>query len=522
MRRAGSVGKVGIQSKGSAKQGTLKKAKNKDFVEKTYQFLNNSVSSGFPDNTSATINPPNSNLGDYIFAVENSKYGFVNFNDFATAPKSKIHVTNISDLNNIVYFTWTPPASVDDDFYNANEALIWGNDIYVVYKWAGGLNSIDYTGQLHYERFGVDFPGFENIDVDDNGEFNLSYTDTFRTGFNKVLKLVNCSIDESAEEILYDSYEVEVLDFFMSAHGNTVNDEYWILEERTAFSELASPTALIPLSGSISNWKYLQPDPYGYKPSNFSSKVSIGLPGGTRDDDKYEILKDATPFVEASDQITCTDKFVYTSGRCHFEKNSSNAPPFYSEKSKFPPFPPLQEGTIRLRSLNKYRIDGEEYHVVHPYLNTGSISSGRRHLPSIYGDYVVTVFADDYFIIIYKYNRKNPSLEIKVFVSAESGTIADIDQIDFYQNLDVGKASISAENIYSDLVSDGGTVETSSETETDEYPDGNYVDVDVSHAVHTDGTYIWMTCSSTTSRVYRFSFETLDYQEMKLTGFVAI
>jgi hypothetical protein len=528
MRRAGSVGKVGIQSKGSAKQGTLKKAKNKDFVEKTYQFLNNSVSSGFPDNTSATINPPNSNLGDYIFSLETSLGGFINFQDYATSPKSKIHVTNISDLNNIVSFAWTPPDSVDDDFYNANEALIWGNDIYVVYKWAGGMNASRFTGIFEHERRNVDFPGYENMDIDDDGEFDLVYTDTFRTGFNKVLKLVNCSIDESAEEILYDSYEVEVLDFVMSAHGNTVNDDYWILEERSTTSGAPASTALIPLSGSISNWKYLQPDPYMYKPSPFSSKVSVSNPAGavtTTLKDKYKIEKEGTPYVEPGDQITCSDKFVYTSGRVYFGDDSIYAPSFYSERQKFPfatnPGQPGNEEPY-LRSLNKFRIDGEEYHVVHPFLCHDAITAGRYHNPTIYGDYIITIYSNDFHIIIYKYNRVNPSLEIKVFVSIESGVFFDstyyteaIDQIDFFENLDVGDASISAENIYSDLVSAGCTIATSTDLQTEEYPNGNYVNVGSSHFVHTDGTYIWVGTNSV-SRFYRFSFDTLELQETSI------
>ena len=130
MRRAGSVGKVGIQSKGSVKEGSLKKNKAKAF-NKEYTFMN-VPNSGIIDNTGGTGNPPlsgfpSSTLSNYIFTAESS--GPTNILSSSYTDKSKIHVTNVSDINNLVHFSWTPSSSDVPDFYNANEMLIWGNDI---------------------------------------------------------------------------------------------------------------------------------------------------------------------------------------------------------------------------------------------------------------------------------------------------------------------------------------------------------------------------------------------------------
>lgn len=497
MRRGGSKGKLsraGLSSDSS--KNCLKKSKAEDF-ERKYSFLNNSVSGGIPDNTGGTANPPvsgfpDSNLGDYVFTIESSLGGaFANFNSFTD--KSKIHVTNISDLDNIVHFTWTPPDSVEPDFYNGNEMLIWGNDIWILFKWSG-LCANSFASKEYYERNNVSFPGYDNV-TDSNGEFDLAGYSGYKYGFNKVLKLENCSIDEANEEILYDSYQTVTLDHFMSAHGNTVTDDYWILEER-AYNYDASKNALIPLSGDISNYKLINPSRYGYEPSELSKKGSVSRPGGDRFLSYFNYP--SSVFYRYGDQITSSDKYIYSIGKGVLTDDQE--PPWYPSFSSY---------SYPLCLIRK-RIDGSEGHIVHPFLNY-STNPGRHH-PTSFGDYVITTYMSGYLIEMYKYNRKTASLEIKIIHSVQSGHVNGTDIADAY-DINTGEASITVENIYDDLVADGQTIDTNpSIYGTDDYPDGNIVNLGYQHANYTDGTYIWMV-TRRKGGLYRFSFDTLEYDE---------
>ena len=127
MRRAGSVGKVGIQSKGSSSPKKKANFDNKDFYPSTHYGIFDFVRDESPADAEIVDSP---NLKNYMFVAESS--GGID----AADPVSKIWVYDVSTPSaSPSYFAWTVDASDVPDFNNANEIMINGNDIYIVYHW---------------------------------------------------------------------------------------------------------------------------------------------------------------------------------------------------------------------------------------------------------------------------------------------------------------------------------------------------------------------------------------------------
>ena len=88
---------------------------------------------------------PESNLSDYVFTLESSGGGayadVAEYEDPAdpTVNRSNIWVTNHTNVatGSTPTFSWTPDIVEIPDFYSANEMVIVGNDIYIVFRWAG-------------------------------------------------------------------------------------------------------------------------------------------------------------------------------------------------------------------------------------------------------------------------------------------------------------------------------------------------------------------------------------------------
>lgn len=516
MRRAGSLGKVGIQSKGSAKEGTLKKNKAKAF-NKEYTFMN-VPNSGISDNTGGTGNPPlsgfpSSTLSDYIFTAECS--GPTNILSSGYTDKSKIHVTNVSDVNNIVHFSWTPSSSDVPDFYNANEMLIWGNDIYVVYKWSNIYHGYYSPGSFEFQ--GKEWTGYENV-YDSNGE-HLFYPG-YKYGHNKIVKFVNCTIDESAEEINYDSFELLDLPFVGALHGNTVSDDFWILQERAA-ARTGAPSVIVkvPLSGSMSNFERLNYDKNTYDPtlpkaSDLDLAATHGvrhIPLNSRFQSRDTTYK-AVPAMAYCDQITCSDKFVYTLGSFFSESGKIGRPPFYDhifgESYDYSRNGLSDKYNVQCAAVVRCSIDGGSVEVVHPIVLNGVGTLGKIHVTS-FGDYVITTYrasdaASDMWV--YKYNRKNPALDIAYYTTWENDTDNDLNFSDVFSSANYGEATFTHYNIYQDLVDAGHSVSTAQGQD--------YVKiVGTQHMCYADGEYIW-TASQANNTIIRYDFETLEIDEI--------
>lgn len=171
---------------------------------------------GYPILTSENqtlYSPPSSTLSNYIFSVESSGFhggdatdwsNFINGNP----DKSNIWVMDVSsDPYNPVVFSWTPPTSDVSDFINANEIVVNGNDIYVVYMWSG-------APELGESSHHAD---------------------------NKVVKFTNCSVNSGTSSISYSTAEVVTCTGQGSIHGVTRDKDYIWMISRARSSEVIDP-----------------------------------------------------------------------------------------------------------------------------------------------------------------------------------------------------------------------------------------------------------------------------------------
>jgi hypothetical protein len=181
-----------------------------------YGIFDNPVDTSNPSDIDYTIPP--SNATGYIFVTETSVYNTTSSGATENDPLSKIWVYDANTTPELPpSFSFTPTEVTD--FRNANEIVVVGNNMYVVYNWS--------------------FP-------DNDGPEPSQY--------NKILRLNNFSVDFIGETITYDSYETVTIDNVGSIHGITRDANNIYLNNRIKTlggysTEMKFIT--IPLNGSL-------------------------------------------------------------------------------------------------------------------------------------------------------------------------------------------------------------------------------------------------------------------------------
>ena len=201
-------------------------------TRRSKQLLENPSFQGYPILTSENQtldSPPQSDLSNYVFAVESS--GFVgetkaSWSSFLSnnPDASKIWVYDVnSDPYNPPQFSWSPSSSDVPDFVQANEIIINGNDIFVVYHWT-------------------------NLPRTENGVSDW-------IADNKIVKFTGCTIDFATSSINYTSFEVVTCTGQGSIHGTTRDNDYIWLTSRISGSGAAvvieTPLGRINTSGAL-------------------------------------------------------------------------------------------------------------------------------------------------------------------------------------------------------------------------------------------------------------------------------
>jgi hypothetical protein len=323
---------------------------------------------------------PESNLSDYVFTLESSGGGayadVAEYEDPAdpTVNRSNIWVTNHTNVatGSTPTFSWTPDIVEIPDFYSANEMVIVGNDIYIVFRWAGYNKFLlakgyylaynagatnDTTGQPFSEIWPVDDGGPGAGDIthpdmyDEDGKaYVFASFGTYQNSCNQLIKFVNCAVDEVAEEITFDSYERKTLWGVHQLHANSRAENHWVLSERNnsygkfSHSILDASFVVVPFDKPLSETKvyvyndmfngsagmdssakhtvspmikwYPKTFPFSQVVSRFSrmsyQEAEFG-PGGVV---RYDDFGNTCPFVGPSlDAMTATGKFGYFYGQ---------------------------------------------------------------------------------------------------------------------------------------------------------------------------------------------------------------
>jgi|TARA_Y100000033_G_C2757775_1_gene117521 hypothetical protein len=170
MRRSGSKGKVSKSSKASALGNSFKKSNfdNREFFPSIHYGIFDFVRDESPSNVPLVDSP---NLKNYMFVAESSG------GTAAEDPVSKIWVYDVSTPSaNPSSFVWTVDSSDVPDFKNANEIMINGNDIFIVYHWRPSTQPINDSNPSRLVKFtnvSIDFSG-ESVSYDSAEDIELT------------------------------------------------------------------------------------------------------------------------------------------------------------------------------------------------------------------------------------------------------------------------------------------------------------------------------------------------------------
>jgi len=438
----------------------------------------------FTDSTS-TVSAPTSSLSDYVFSIERSTG--VQYGNNVGQPVSNIHVSNFSNPSSISSFSWTPPSSDVPDFINANEMLIWGDDIYVIYKWQTGSN----------QRFlGPEYAdGNSFITWDSNGDFmdpdgEVEWNTNRYFSVNRVVKFSGCSIDEANQQINYNSVEYTIIDFAVVLHGNAVTDGYWVLTPMNNNLYKTTFMVKIPLSGSVSNYELELFDDGMTLPlstlAEFTGNRTISSSYGT--DDYVGHLKPV--FDGYNEQITATEDHIYVEGSVYFDSvPAGTTPPWDSSISR---------NNYMLAMAN----DKSSVRVLFP------MPTGLRAHPTIHGNTLIVAYGNSSYTEICKYDLTNSSLDIKKHFSTEEVWVDGTNVVDEFNALNSGEATMSATSIKSQIAADNPTYSTFNNSTF-----GDYFLLGGCHSCITDGTHIWVIGAGFLGLIQRYSFSDLSYQE---------
>jgi len=458
---------------------------------------------------------PTSNLNDYVFTLESSAgLAFYTPTDYSTLPDGKIHISNVSNISSITSFSWTPPSSVCPDFMAPNEILVYGNDIYIVYRWSGwGLPYISkyfYDEQYptsNYTLLSSAYAADGSHQVSDGGYVEYIQTSnsvTRKIPTNKLIKLTNVSVDEVNQQLTYTASEDIVLPFVNSIHGNAVSDGHWVLTTRGENRGNGGYFVCVPLDGSaISNYKFVNSNPLVSETTSTALVNSTNGHTGAGGSVAFGRMSDSMtkgnmrPVIGGNDSLGGGNKYIYFTGGYYFKPADSgysgSALPFLGSP-----------GQNLVRAICRFDVSEETAEVLFPTkgldydFNTGLYTT--IDMITVHDNFVICVERYGSNGWIYKYNTdNNKDLEVRYFSSYPTTSTNWTNSL----NEDWVDATYTTENLYAEL--------------SVEYPSlihsSGYVNMGAGHAVVADGTYIYVTSSASNGLTMKFDFNTLDYVE---------
>lgn len=477
--------------------------------------LNGVLGTGGTDTTYGTNGEipggtPESGLSDYIFTLESSGGGAYSDPNVYT-DKSNVWVTNHTNVasGSTPTFSWTPDVADIDDFYSANEMLINGNDIYIIYRWGSyNKNNLGNDAWNQYLKNTIDpdtgepfgewplrdgNPGPSITDLYDpvTGLAHI-YGTGYLTSSHILVKFTNCVVDEVAQDITYDSFEKKILYGVQHLHGNARTSDKWILSERTeTWGKPASSygvdqmIVVVDLNKPISetkifNYSNLFKDAVGTRiigttiPMFDHVTRRAFLLSSTPTDVKRSLITRnehgvLNPIIDSSDQITATGSYVYIMGYdANFPDWANQITPsgyfntidsliWYNNAKNGQPFKnvTIPEEYIDFytseyngwsRALLRVNLDSGQVETVHHTLHKKG--SGLVH-PFSYDKYIFTITMDLGGIMIHRYDLESGSLTVKFLCVYESGHYKNDQFVTFNESVDLVSMlnNISVSNI---------------------------------------------------------------------------
>ena len=483
--------------------------------------LNGVVGHGGTDSTYGTNGDipggtPASGLSDYVFTLESSG----NPDPLLYTDKSNIWVTNHTNVasGSTPTFSWTPDVADIDDFYNANEMLIHGNDIYIIYRWGNyNKNTLGNSYWDTYQKNAINpdtgLPFGEWPLRDGNSGANISqfydsdgvayqYGDGYQTSCNILVKFTNCVVDEVAQTITYDSFEKRILFGVSHLHGNARTNNKWILSERTdTYGKPASSygvdqtIVVVDLNKPISDAKIytygnLFKGAYGTKVLGTTTTaydhvlLKSVLFGNTSLEHKEKMFNfdehgNICPIFDSSDQITATGSYAYIMGYDMNEPAWSYqiTPSGYFKFDNFALYRDVLAGEPNRNAIyDSQYIDfyGEKYKgwtraLLRVNLDNGQVETvchtfhskggGNIH-PFSYDKYIFTITFENIGIVISRYDLEAGELTTKILLGIESGHIGYVFSTITYPSVDIVSElnNVSVNNVNVSVVNEYATL----------------------------------------------------------------